>query len=133
MRILKVLSLLVCLGIFITGMDLLEDYQSSSTYVVYSGDVTFNTVEEYTVFKEYLLVPDVTIKHIQILKLEPPVLVKYRVEFLRAKEFPFTYDSIVASTSGIEVVYGVIVAIGFVGSSLMAGWIFSKDENKEVR
>ena len=133
MRVFKALSLLVFLGLTITGIHLTIAYSSNSPYVIYSGDVTFDTTKEYITFKEYLMRSDIIIKEIQILASDPPIWIRYSVEVPRHWKFPFAYDYMGVLTFGIGVAFNLIVASGLVGTVITAGWILCGDDNeKEV-
>jgi len=127
MRTSRLAVFLVCLGIFLTCVGLIIDFSRSSTYVIYSGDVTFNTVWEYTAFKDYLIDSDVVIEDIQILASEPPIWVRYRVEVPRLWEFPFTYDLMEVSITGSLIGYVIFAFIGSAGILLALIWVPSED------
>ena len=129
MKIGKVLVFLAFLGILITGLVLLIDYGSDSTYVVYSGDITFDTEWEYTSFKEYLMVSEVVIKDIEYFESNPLVWIRYSVEVPRHWKFPFAYDYMAASTSSVSKCRVAVIAIGLIGLLGSAAWIINEDEN----
>jgi len=85
----KILVFALCLGLLISGVGLLVHYDRTSPEVWYRGDITFNSEEGYTSFKEYLMQPEVEITEIQILVSDPPIWIRYGVEVPREWEFPY--------------------------------------------
>jgi len=102
-------------ALIVAGGILFFDYKQNSPQVIYKGDVTFTTEEEYVDFKKYATQPEVIIKEIQVLASEPPIWVRYHIVVPREFEPPPAYDRVVSSLGDKSIVYCGITAVGIVG------------------
>jgi len=127
MKIYEGIVLLVFLSMLFTGIGLISHRSNDSSYVIYSGDITFDTVGEYVSFKEYLIASDVIIRDIEVLESGTLAWARYNVKVPRNLEFPFAYDYMdIPKTS--KNAGGVVATIGLAGIVSTIVWIFSRDE-----
>lgn len=78
------------LSLIVIGLaiGLILHYNSVQSYD-YSGKCIFNTVQEYSTFKEHVGNPNVSISGVDVLSSEPPIVVTFSVSTPHDYHFPY--------------------------------------------
>ena len=125
----KVIACVLCLSLLVSGILLLVLYSTkTSPEVSYRGNITFNSEEGYTDFKEYLMQPKVEITDIQTLVLETTIWVKYNVNVPRDWEFPYPYSSRKIPLTTRVLRYALMISVGIIGTFFSLFWSLETDK-----
>lgn len=73
----------------VAGSWLLGHAWTTLAHSTYEGEAVFNTVEEYTQFKDAVVEPEVQKWEVDALTSDPPILVNYRITTDYGYEFPY--------------------------------------------
>lgn len=132
----KVLALIVSVALFAGGIGWIVGITNSCPYAYsYSGDIVFDTEDEYAGFKEFVISDDVKINDMAVLSSEPPIWVRYDVTFDTDRIFPYEYENEkrYRDTTGLPFGYRYgltsMVAVAFFGMLLSVFWLLAKEED----
>ncbi len=92
----------------------------------YEGKVRFDTVDEYTTFKEAMAEDHVRIDNIEALSSEPPIIIGFSVQVPRSQTFPYGARDYFTGQ------FIFIVVMGGLGLGLIIIPFMSKPKEKTV-